>query len=200
MIKLPRDFFNRDTVIVAQELLGKYFISDLKEGKVVGKIVEVEAYKGRDDLACHASKGETHRTKTLFGEVGHLYVYLTYGIFWLTNIVAHNDDVGGILIRAAEVIEGKPTAIKRLNDHRFVKSNDQIASGPGKFSVAFGINGDFHNLDSIKSDTIYIADEKEEKEKIDIVATKRIGIDYAQHCKDYLWRFYIKDNNYISKK
>lgn len=198
-MRLDRQFFKRDTVQVARDLLGCSFIRESKEGKVVGKIVETEAYKGVDDLACHASKGETPRTKPLFGEVGHLYVYLNYGIFWLTNIVAHDNDVGGILIRAVEIVEGEEIVKKRLSDHKFVKVNENLASGPGKFSVAFGITGDFHNQDAVKSDTIYIEGRGEPIPKSQIVSAKRVGVDYAKHCKDYLWRFYIKDNKFISR-
>lgn len=200
MTKLSKQFFYRDTVIVAQELLGKYFVSNLKDGKVVGKIVETEAYKGIDDLACHASKGKTNRTEALFGETGRLYIYLNYGIFWLTNIVAHRDGVGAVLIRAAEITEGFDLVNNRLSNHRFVKPNDKPASGPGKFSVAFGINKDFHKEDVTESCKIYIEDRGVTISKFDLVESKRIGVDYAGHCKDFLWRYYIKNNTYISKK
>jgi len=200
-MRLSRSFFNRDTIIVAKELLGKYLISDMEEGTVVGKIIETEAYKGVSDLACHASKGKTPRTKTLFGEVGHLYVYLNYGIFWLTNIVSHEPgDVGGILIRAVEIVEGRNMVIRRLEKCKFVKVNEKLATGPGKFSVAFGINGDFHTQDITKSGTIYIEDRGEKTLGSNIISTSRIGVDYAQHCKDYPWRFYLKNNEFVSRK
>ncbi len=200
MKKLPKIFFNRNTVTVAQELLGKYFITNLKEGKVVGKIVETEAYMGVDDLACHASRGKTPRTKALFEEPGHLYVYLNYGIFWLTNIVTHKkNDAGGVLLRAAEIIEGQKIAEERIQKHKFTKINQQLASGPGKLSVAFGVEGDFHKEDISKSDKIYIEAIGKAISLDNIVATTRIGVEYAKHCKDYPWRFYIKDNKFVSK-
>jgi len=200
-MRLDRGFFDRDTVTVAKDLLGKFLVTDFKKGTVVGKIIETEAYMGTDDLACHASKGMTQRNKILFEEVGHLYVYLNYGIFWLTNIVAHTkNDVGGILLRSVEIIEGHNIVKKRLLENKFVKVNSKLASGPGKLSIAFGINGDFHSEDSIKSDRIYIEDKKEKVLEKNIVSVKRVGVDYAKHCKDYPWRFYIKDNELISKK
>lgn len=200
-MKLKRSFFSRDTAVVASELLGKFLVSDLRGGKVVGKIIETEAYKGVDDLACHASKGKTPRTETLFGRTGRLYVYLNYGIFWLTNVVSHKEDgAGGILIRSAEIIEGQSTAIKRLNKCKFVKANEKLATGPGKLSVAFGITGDFHTQDITKSDTIYIEDRGDNFPKNSVVAAPRVGVDYAKHCKDYLWRFYLKNNKLVSKK
>lgn len=200
-MKLKRFFFSQDTVSVAEELLGKYLVCKTKQGIIAGKIIETEAYKGVDDLACHASKGETPRTKVLFGETGHLYVYLNYGIFWLTNVVAHEKNgVGGILLRSIEIAEGKNIAIKNLNECKFVKVNEKLATGPGKLSVAFGITGDFHTKDIIKSGTIYIEDRGEKVSQKDIVSTTRVGVDYAKHCKDYPWRFYIKNNQFISKK
>jgi DNA-3-methyladenine glycosylase len=199
-MRLERKFFDRDTVVVARDLLGKYLVTNFSDYKIAGRIVETEAYKGTDDLACHASKGKTPRTEALFGKTGLLYVYLNYGIFWLTNIVAHNDDVGGVLIRAAEITEGQNTVIKRLKTHKFVKVNDKLASGPGKLSVAFEISGDFHKEDITKSDKIYIEDRNDKIPEEKIIASKRIGVDYAKQCKDYLWRFYIKDSKFISKK
>lgn len=200
-MKLDRDFFDRSTVMVAKELLGKFLVADSEEGRVVGKIIETEAYMGTDDLACHASKGRTKRTAGLFGEVGHLYVYLNYGIFWLTNVVAHTEnDVGGILLRSAEITEGQSIISERIRQNKFVKLNEKLATGPGKLSVAFGITGDFHTTDFIKSDNIYIEDRGEKILEKDIISTTRVGVDYAQHCKDYPWRFYIKNNKFVSKK
>lgn len=200
-MRLKKEFFNRETTSAAKDLLGKFLITNLEEGKVVGKIVETEAYMGVDDLACHASKGKTPRTKVLFGEVGHLYVYLNYGIFWLTNIVAHkDDDVGGVLLRSVEITEGQEITRKRLQKCKFVKANEKLASGPGKLSVAFGIAGDFHTQDITKSSKIYIEDRGVVLLNSEIFATRRVGVDYAKHCKDYPWRYYIKNSPFVSKK
>jgi DNA-3-methyladenine glycosylase len=200
-MKLNQDFFSRNTVVAAKELLGQFLVTNTEEERIVGKIIETEAYMGIDDLACHASHGRTPRTEVLFGDTGRLYVYLNYGIFWLTNIVAHEkNNVGGILLRSAEIINGKEIAIKRLGRSKFVKANEKLASGPGKLSIAFGLNKDFHNLSITKSDKIWMEENKEKIPESEIVATKRIGVEYAKHCKDYPWRFYIKDNKYVSKK
>ena len=99
-----------------------------------------------------------------------------------------------------QIIEGQSIATERIRQNKFVKLNEKLASGPGKLSVAFGITGDFHSTDFIKSDNIYIEDRGEKILEKDIISTTRIGVDYAQHCKDYPWRFYIKDNQFISKK
>ncbi len=200
-IKLDKEFFGRDTLTVAEELLGKYLVCKTKEGTVAGKIVETEAYKGTDDLACHASKGKTERTKILFGEAGHLYIYLNYGIFWLANIVAHEpNEVGGVLLRSIEITEGSDIAANHLHNCKFVRENEKMATGPGKLSIAFGITGDFHTKDISKSGTIYMLDKNEKIPKKDIVCTKRIGVEYSKHCKEYPWRFYLKNNKFISKK
>jgi DNA-3-methyladenine glycosylase len=201
MKKLQKNFFNSNTVNIAKELVGKFLVTNLEEGRVVGKIVETEAYMGIDDLACHASHGKTKRTEVLFGDPGRLYVYLNYGIFWLTNIIAHEKNYpGGILLRSAKIIEGKEIVIKRLEKSKFVKANEMLASGPGKLSIAFGLDGDFHNHNFIKSDKIYIEEREEQISPENIVAANRIGVEYAKHCKDYLWRFYLKDNKFVSKK
>lgn len=198
MDRLNKDFFERNSVTVAQDLLGKLIVANLPEGKITAKIVETEAYSGEDDLACHASKGRTKRTETLFGQAGKLYVYFNYGIFYLTNIVCDKKDFpSAVLIRSAEVIEGKEIAEKNISQHKFVKANHLLSTGPGKFSVALGINRDFNGVDITESAKYYLIDNDE---KLEIIAAKRVGVDYAKHCKDFLWRFYVKDNLFVSKQ
>ena len=102
MNKLHRVFYERDTVTVAKELLGKYLIHEDR----IGKIVEVEAYIGQHDLAAHSSKGLTPRTKVLYGTAGHAYIYLIYGMYYCTNVVTETEGIGtGVLIRALEPIQ-----------------------------------------------------------------------------------------------
>lgn len=198
-MKINHCFFDRNSVEVARELLGSYLISKKEGNEVVGKIVETEAYWGEDDLACHASKGKTKRTEVLFGEPAHLYVYLNYGIFYLTNVVCGPDGFpGAVLIRSAEIQKGQNEAKKRLSRSKFVKVNDFLATGPGKLSIAFGITKDDNMSDIAKSSQIYFLKSKAINEK-NVKCSERIGVDYAKHCKNYKWRFYLSDNKYVSK-
>lgn len=199
-MNLNHDFFKRDSIHVAKMLLGNYFIKEDIDGMVVGKIVETEAYRGEDDLACHASHGRTKRTEGLYGEAGRLYIYLNYGIFYLTNIVCGEvDDPSAVLIRSAEIIKGQVIAKQRLEANKFVKANQFSATGPGKFSVAFNITKPDNGINIADKNTIYIKKGNEILKDSDIIKTTRIGVDYAKHCKDYPWRFYIKDNKFVSK-
>jgi DNA-3-methyladenine glycosylase len=199
-LKAYRKFFERDVLTVAEELLGNYFIRETKEGRVVGKIVETEGYGNASDLASHARFGKTDRNEVMFGQPGILYVYLIYGIFSLTNIVCgKKDEPSAILIRAAEIIEGERIVLNNLLKNRFVKSNEKLATGPGKFSAAFAIDKSFTGTDLIKSKEVRI--ELNEKEQdFDIIKRPRIGVEYAGESAGLPWRFYIKDNPFVSKK
>jgi DNA-3-methyladenine glycosylase len=140
MNKLNRKFFERNPVDVAQDLLGCYFLHKTEKGIIRGKIIETEAYGDANDLASHARFGSSIRNRIMFGKAGILYVYHIYGIFYLTNIICEKEGTpGAVLIRSVEVTEGKDLAITNLESSKFVKINEQIATGPGKFSMAFGI-------------------------------------------------------------
>ena len=182
-IILPRDFYNRDTVLVAKELLGKYLVHHIDGENRIGRIVEVEAYVGPHDLACHASKGVTQRTQTLYGPPGHAYVYLIYGIYHCFNVVTEPKGQGAaVLIRAVEPL---------LN--LSLKTN-----GPGLLSLAYGITKELNGIDLI-GERLYLT-QNPDKEKFTIIKRPRIGVDYAKHWAKRLLRFYIKDNPYVSKK
>lgn len=194
--KLSQKFFIQPTQDVAQQLLGKYLI--IRKGKHIlsGKIVETEAYIGESDLACHASKGRTPRTEMLYQKAGTVYVYLVYGMYYCLNIVTeHKDFPSAVLIRAIEPREG----ILEMQKNRKQNTVKNLASGPGKLCMAFGISKEF-NGKTIFGDDLYIEDRKEIVLSKDIIHTKRIGVDYAKHCKEYPWRFYINNNHFISKK
>lgn len=183
MKKLPRKFYDRDTIVVAKELLGKYLIHISQGVKKIGKIVEVEAYLGQHDLAAHSSKGCTARTKVMFGPPGHAYVYMIYGMYYCVNIVTEQaGHASAVLLRALAPI----------------KNIDERTQGPGLLCKAMGIDNKLNGHDLI-SDNFYIAS-IEESDPFNIVKKPRIGVDYAKHwAKKYL-RFYIKDNPFVSKK
>jgi DNA-3-methyladenine glycosylase len=183
MKKLPREFYNRDTITVAKELLGKYLIHKINNVEYIGKIVEVEAYLGPHDLAAHTSKGLTPRTRVMFGPPGYAYVYLIYGMHYCMNVVTEDEGSGSaVLLRAVEP----------------VKNIMGKTSGPGLLCKAMHINKLLQGHDLL-SDDFYLAD-ADQDEKFIIVKKARIGVDYAKHWAKRLLRFYIKNNEFVSKK
>ncbi|HBG81293.1 TPA: 3-methyladenine DNA glycosylase [candidate division CPR2 bacterium] len=187
-MKLKRNFYSRDTLTVAKELLGKYLIHIVYDQKFVGKIVEVEAYIGEDDMAAHSRFGRTKRNEIMYGEPGHAYVYIIYGMYDMLNIVTEKkDSPGAVLIRAVELIGEKGT----LKDLR------KLGSGPGVLTRWMKITRDQNSVDLL-SETLYIEDRGEKPEEI--VETTRIGVEYAGDHANLPWRFYIKDNPFVSRK
>lgn len=198
MKKLPKEFYTRDVVTVAKELLGKYFIKREKNFDYITKIVETEAYDGSIDEAAHTYIGMTERNKIMFNEGGYLYVYFTYGFHYCANIVTGEKGEGtAVLIRAIEPI--KP--IHNMARNRFgrkLKSEKEIfnlTSGPGKVCQALKIDKKFYGID-LTGDKVFLADNEPVLEE-NIVTTHRIGIKKSLH---FPWRFYIKNNPFVSKK
>ncbi len=182
MQKLPRTFYDRDTVLVAQELLGKFLVHNVGGVARIGKIVEVEAYLGEHDLAAHSSKGLTERTKTMFGPPGFAYVYLIYGIHHCMNVVTEREGhASAVLLRAVEP----------------VKNLEGKTNGPGLLCRAMEIDRRL-NAHDLLSGKFFIA-EPEVAEKISIVKRPRIGVDYAKHWAKRRLRFYIKGNPFVSR-
>lgn len=197
-MRLKRDFFAREVTTVAKDLLGYRFVHQTEQGRVVGKIVETEAYGDAADLASHARFGETKRSKIMFGPAGILYVYKIYGIFNLTNIICGQEGgASAVLIRSAEITEGTEIAESNLTKSRFVKSNNKPAAGPGKFSLALGVTTDDNGTDLITSNNIWL--EAKSTKPFAIIETTRIGVDYAKESKEWQWRYYIADNKFVSK-
>lgn len=182
MRKLSRAFYNRDTVVVAQELLGKYLVHATRGVERVGRIVEVEAYLGPHDLAAHSAKGLTARTRVMFGPPGHAYVYLIYGMYWCMNVVTQPEgQASAVLLRAVEPV-------------RNISGRTQ---GPGLLCNAMGIDKRMNGQDLL-SEELYIA-RGAAREPFSIVRRGRIGVDYAGHWARRLLRFYIKGNAFVSK-
>ena len=189
--KLPLTFYAQPTELVAQQLLGKKLVLKTKQGMLSGIIVETEAYT-KNDPASHAYRGKTARTSALFGPVGHAYIYFIYGNHYCLNVVAHTPEqiAGGILIRAIEPIDGIEVMRKKRKT-----SDKNLTNGPGKLCQAFGITKTLYGK-SFSSPDFFLT-EGYSVDPEDIVATKRIGISAAQ---DKLWRFYIKNNQFVSRK
>ncbi|NLJ96497.1 MAG: DNA-3-methyladenine glycosylase [Clostridiales bacterium] len=203
MNKLNREFYNRDSIIVAKDLLGKLLVHKINGHEIITKIVETEAYMGVIDKAAHSYGGRrTPRVEVMYGGPGFAYVYLIYGMYNCFNIVTNEEAVPqAVLIRGVEPIEG----IDIMTQNRYNKPYDLlsknqvrgISNGPGKLCKALAIDRSLNGLDMC-GNKLYVLEGVDEG--FDIVAAKRIGIDYAEEAKDYLWRFYIKDNNYVSVK
>lgn len=204
--KLRRSYYLRPTLEVARDLLGKYLVRRLGRKRLVGKIVEVEAYC-QNDPASHSYRGMTERNKIMFAEGGHLYVYFTYGMHFCANVVTRRKGVGeAVLIRAVEPIEGIEEMMKKRG---FTADNGddadfrELTNGPAKVCEAFGIERRFNGVD-LTGNEVYIGEMKNhpkgvplgEKEKIKIGETKRVGVVGAKERK---WRFYIEGSHYISK-
>jgi DNA-3-methyladenine glycosylase len=203
MKKLDRSFYSRDTLEVAQELLGKYLTRSSEDSLLIGKIVEVEAYMGENDKAAHSYGGRrTKRNDVMYGEAGHIYVYFIYGMHYCFNVITERVDVPrGVLIRALEPIEGMDTmSLNRYKKPLAELSSKEIknlTNGPAKLCRSFGITVEQNGMDICK-DELYISESKKEGEDFDIVHTTRINIDYSEEARFYPWRFYIKGNPYVS--
>jgi len=201
---INKEFYNRSAVDVAKDLLGKVLVREV-DGKILkGKIVETEAYIGESDKACHAYNGRrTKRTEPLYGEGGISYIYFIYGLYHCLNVVTREENVAeAVLIRALEPLN----EFDYISQIRYKKDFNELtktqiknlANGPSKLCLAYLIDKNLNEDKLYEKGELYI--EEHESEDFEIVETKRIGIDYAEEAKDFLWRFYIKNNNFISKK
>ena len=178
MRKLPRSFYNRDTITVAKELLGKYLV----HRKRVGRIVEVEAYLGPHDLAAHSARGLTERTKVMFGPPGYAYVYFIYGMHYCMNVVTEREGhASAVLLRAIE-----PVCHVRGR-----------TAGPGLLCRAMGIDRRL-NAHDLLSDDFYIAAPPKAGPVV-LVKRPRVGVAYARHWAKRHLRFYIKGNPFVSR-
>ena len=196
--KLTKDFYNRELLIVAKDLLGKVFVRKISKKILAGIIVEVEAYDGRIDEAAHSFGGITKRNKIMFEEGGLLYVYFIYGIHYCCNVVTGSKGIGNaVLIRAIQPMIG----IDEMLNNRFGGNNFNdkhtlsLTNGPAKITQAFSINKKNNGTDLCGKE-IYLCDSNFSNE-FNIVETKRIGI---KKSADLPWRFYIKHNPFVSKK
>jgi len=188
---LCRSFYERGTITVAKELLGKFVVRVVGRNRLVGRIVEVEAYRGFDDPASHAFHGITPRTAPMFGEPGHAYVYFTYGNHYCFNVTTERTGVAGaVLIRALEPVEGV-NVMKRFRPH---VSTLDITNGPGKLTKALCIDKSLNKIDLTKRGPLFLRGNN--SERVEIVCSIRIGITAGT---DRLWRFFVNGNPYVSR-
>lgn len=199
MEKLPREFYTRDdTLQVARDLLGKTLVVPAAGGeRVSGMIVETEAYLGVEDKAAHSyGNRRTKRTETMFAAGGTVYIFFIYGMYYQFNVVAGKEGTPhAVLIRAVEPIEG----IEVMRERRGRAMKDiNLTSGPGKLCIALGIDKTFNNEDLLRS-RIWLEKGRYVSEE-EIASGKRIGIDYAEEYAEKPWRFWIKNNPFVSRK
>lgn len=167
---LRGNFFERPTLRVARELLGKYLVRRMGQKIIARQITEVEAYIGHKDRASHASRGRTERNRVMFGQAGHWYVYFTYGMHWMLNIVTERENYpSAVLIRGVESV-----------------------NGPGRLTKLFKIDKRFNGMQASRKTGLWLEDGGVKISPKLIKRTTRIGVDYAGEWKGKLWRFYIK--------
>jgi len=168
---LPRPYFNRPTVEVARSLIGKYLVREIDGRVLAGKIVEVEAYVGPEDKACHASKGRTQRTDVMFGPAGVAYVYLIYGMYHCLNVVTEREEFpSAVLIRAIEI-------------------DGELTDGPGRLCRALQIDRRLNRADLTTGESIWFEDRGVALKRGDVSAFPRIGVEYAGEWAQKPWRF-----------
>lgn len=196
--KLSPEFYTRSNVLsVARELLGKLLVVPTEDGRrVSAMIVETEAYRGPRDRASHAYGGRrTNRTETMYQMGGTAYVYFVYGMYYQFNVVTNVEDIPhAVLIRGVEPVEGIDLMRKRRHRH----PDHNLTNGPGKLCIALRIDRKLDRAD-LSGDRVWLED-AENIRPSRIVSGPRIGIDYAAEWVNKPWRFWVKDNPYVSRR
>lgn len=202
--KLSRDFYLRaDTIQIAQDLIGKLLVVPTGSGeRVSGMIVETEAYLGAIDKAAHSyNNRRTARNEITYAAGGHAYVFFIYGMYFQFNVVCGaQESPHVVLIRGVEPVEGvEIMRARRLEKNPLAKMADEnLTSGPGKLCIALNIDRRLNGAD-LRGEHIWLEDYKKFP-AAEIKIGKRIGIDYAEEFADKPWRFWLKNNDYVSKK
>ena len=199
MKRLGRDFFLQPTLKVATNMLGKYLVHRVGKNVLVSRIVETEAYIGPRDKASHGYAGKkTQRNRAEYMLGGHIYIYLVYGMYWQMNIsTGPEGEPECVLLRALEPVEG----LEEMAKHRGTTYTRNLTSGPGKLCIAMRFSGKNYGEDIVTSKNAWLEDRGDAIPRNMIVRGPRIGIDYAGPVwSKKQWRFWIKDNSFISKK
>jgi DNA-3-methyladenine glycosylase len=194
---LQRLFYQRDTILVSKDLLGKILVHESGEGTTAGRIVETEAYRGPEDRAAHSSGGRrTARNEVMYGDKGHAYVYFIYGLYYCFNITAGimPGKPEAVLVRALEPVAGDDIMAKRRAATR--RKAPDLTNGPSRLCMAMGITK-AQNKTDLTAPPLYIEGAPHIPEK-EIAETTRVGVDYAGEWKNKPWRFYIKGNRFVS--
>ena len=191
---LPREFYDRSTLLVARELLGARLNRALDGRRLAGIIIETEAYIGEEDMGCHAKAGKTKRTAVMYGLPGHAYVYFTYGMHWMLNTVTERQDFpAAVLIRAIEPVDG----VDIISTRR--QGRDTV--GPAKLTQALGIDGALNGVDLCNSATgLWITAGLPVAED-DIISGPRVGLENVpEPWKSKPWRFRASPPDFLPQK
>jgi DNA-3-methyladenine glycosylase len=195
MDRLPRDFYSRDTVTVARALLGQRLVRNVEGQRVSGRIVEVEAYDGRQDQAAHARSGPTERNASVFGPPGHAYVYFIYGMHYCFNVVAEPEGTGAaVLVRALEPVEG----LSEMRARRGGRDGVELTNGPAKLCYALDIDRDLDATDLVEGEALWIERDEAVPEE-QIARGPRVGVRGDEWALTVEWRFWIEGNAYVSR-
>ena len=192
---LSASFYARDTVEVARDLIGKTLVRQDGPDQISGMIIETEAYRGEEDLACHCRAGRTPRTEIMYGPAGRAYVYLIYGMYWLLNVVTEAaGNPGAVLIRAIEPLNG----VEVIAQRRAGQARRNWTNGPGKLSLALDIQGNMNGVDICSSTgPLYITQGEDVSSEI-IRTGPRVGLETVpEPWRSKEWRFMV---NYQSLK
>ena len=195
MGRLGRNFYRRSTLTVARELLGQQLVRVVGGRRLSGLIVEVEAYIGEDDAACHAACGRTSRNEAMYGQPGIAYVYFIYGMHHCLNVVTEEEGFpAAVLIRALEPLEG----LEIMRRHRPGKPDSELTNGPAKLCQALAVDRSFNGMDLCAGEVIFV-----EEGRIvipgEVETSPRIGIKADDAARSVPWRFYVKGNDFVSR-
>lgn len=196
MTRLPREFYDRDTLLVARELLGQRLVRLLNGERLVGRIVEVEAYIGETDQACHASCGRTARNAVMYGPPGHAYVYFIYGMHHCLNVVTEGEGFpAAVLIRALEPLAGG-AAMRRLRQGR---PDRELTNGPAKLCQALNIDRTFNGIDLCAPGPLFIEAGTPVNEA-EVGTGPRVGVRGDEQALTAPWRFFVRSNPFVSRR
>jgi DNA-3-methyladenine glycosylase len=196
--QLPPEFYTRDTLALARDLLGKRMVRRFEGQRLAGYITEVEAYISEEDEACHANSGKTKRTAPMYGPPGHLYVYLIYGMYHCLNIVTEREGFpAAILVRALRPVEGQAT-IRRLRGPQH--ADRDLARGPGRLCEALAVDRSFNHACLYAEDARLWLEQAPAVPADEIARSPRINVRGDERARTVRWRFYLRDSRWVSGK
>ena len=200
MDRFPRELFARDTMAVARGLLGTRLVRTLDGQRLSGIIVECEAYIGQDDSACHASRGRTRRNEVMFGPPGHAYVYFTYGMHWMLNVVTEQEGFpAAVLLRAVQPVEGVEVMWELRQAKGRPHMERDLTSGPARLTQAMAIDRVFNGVDLVTGEALWLEPGQVFPDEA-VQCGPRIGIESAEEeDRQADWRYWVRDNPFVSR-